>query len=510
MHTRRLESFDIAEAATPFQSLPTAQLQPARQAANEGSPAPSPATGARSLYDALWKANDAPDDALRLRAAEFIERWRKEMRQQPCDLPNSPDGLAAWQQAQLEATGGAYQDYLAARKAGAPRRYFGSRSHALYFLRAVAPTKLVDGAWLYGLLPGITNPHFNDLIVTYVEELGDGDPDKNHVLLYRRLIDALGIVDWAEQDDETYVQGALQLALAACTESLVPEVIGFNLGYEQLPLHLLITAYELDELGIDPTYFTLHVTVDNAAGGHAQRALRAAVENMPALADDGAFWERVADGYRLSNAGFGTTDAIAAFDGHRELLRVLGGRAAEGSMAHSDYCRIEGRTVNQWLADPEAIDGFVAALERKGWLQRNSDPAQSRFWKLLQGEAASMFGVFGDYELQVIYDWLRGDAAADGAAFVRGSAPTAAAPVPPRAFRHVRRAAAAKPALGLAALADAEVELDADVLALRHVLETGDTALQGATLRRLLGPALHWGPAGLEATRHVSRVLHAA
>ncbi|WP_295526009.1 iron-containing redox enzyme family protein [uncultured Pseudacidovorax sp.] len=494
-------------APRSFTSHPLVPPSPVGDAANEAQR--QPADGARTLYEALLHANDRPDDALRTQARAFIERWRSEMRQQPCDLPDSPEGLAAWQQQSLASTGAAYQRYLAERKKRAPRRYFRSRSHALFFLRAVAPTKLVDGAWLYGLLPDAANPHLNDLVLTYIEELGDGDPDKNHVLLYRRLLDSMGIVDWAEQPDEAYVQGALQLSLAACTEALLPEVIGFNLGYEQLPLHLLITAYELDELGIDPTYFTLHVTVDNAAGGHAQRALRAAAENLPALADREAFWARVADGYMLSNAGQGTTDAIASFDRHQALLQVLGGRASEGSLAHSDYCRIEGRTVNQWLADPDAIGGFVAALERKGWLIQDSDPAQSRFWALLQGEHASMFGVFGDYELQVIYDWIRGDAAADGAPFLR-SGPCARAPSPPRAFRHARRAGRGPAPLSLATLAEDGSTLDPDLAELRQVLAGESTVGRGEALRRLLGPAMHWGPAGLEATRHVAQLLRAA
>ncbi|MDQ8001581.1 MAG: iron-containing redox enzyme family protein [Pseudomonadota bacterium] len=503
-------SVSVASAASAqkfAQDLATVASMRASDAANEICAAP--AQGARALYEKLMKTNGQAQDDLRREALAFVDRWREIMQAQPCDLPDSPEGLLEWQQGNLDSTGAAYQLYLSERKAGAPRRYFQSRAHALYFLRAVAPTKLVDGAWLYGLLPDSANPHFSDLLFTYVEELGDGDPNRNHVLLFRRLIDAQGIVDWAEQPDESYVQGALQLALAACTDALLPEVIGFNLGYEQLPLHLLITSYELDELGIDPTYFTLHVTVDNAAGGHAQRALRAAMSNIPALADDGTFWSRVADGYRLSNAGMGTTDAIGGFDIRAELLRVMHGRASEGSSAHSDYCRIEGRTVNEWLQSPDGVAGFVAALERKGWLRQGEDPAQSRFWQLLQGPGASMFGVFGDYEQQVIYDWIRGDAAADGAPFVRETDP-AAAPLAPRAFRHVRRAAHASPALSLAVLSDSGVGLDPDLAQLRKVLESGDSKEQGAVIRRLLGPALHWAPAGLEATRHVSHVLRTA
>jgi hypothetical protein len=469
-------------------------------------PADGAPIGARALYNELWKSNAAPAPHVREAAQTFIDHWRNESRCEESDLPATPDELEGWLQASLTDTGTRYSEYLARRKTGAPRQYFTNRSHALYFLRSVAPTKLVDGAWLYGLLNDSTNPRLSDLIFTYVEELGDGDPAKNHVLLYRRLMDSLGIADWADQPDSHYVQGALQLALAACTDTMLPEVIGFNLGYEQLPLHLLITAYELDELGIDPTYFSLHVTVDNAAGGHAQRALRSALDACPAIADTAAFWKRLEDGYRLSTVGWSTTDAIASFDSQAEFARIIQHRAAEGKAAHSDYCRIEGKTVNEWLAVPRGAGAFLEALERKGWLQRGSNPACSRFWQMLQGESAAMFGVFGDYELQVIYDWIRADAAADGACFTRGTA----ASVPARAFRHTRRLAAAQPRLGLADLSGSPGSLDPNVAELRRSLsEHMDPQQQGALLRRLLGPAFHWSPAGLEATGYVSSIMRA-
>ena len=72
--------------------------------------------------------------------------------------------------------------------ASGPRRYFSTRAHALFVLRSIAPTKLADGAWLYGLLQHWRNPRLSDLVRTYVEELGEGLPDKNHVLLYRNLL----------------------------------------------------------------------------------------------------------------------------------------------------------------------------------------------------------------------------------------------------------------------------------------------------------------------------------
>ena len=92
-------------------------------------------------------------------------------------------------------------------------------------------------------------------------------------------------VQRAGLEDDHYLQGALQLALGVCADEFLPEVIGFNLGYEQLPLHLLITAYELSELGIDPYYFTLHVTIDNASSGHACKAAQSVLNLLPLSSD---------------------------------------------------------------------------------------------------------------------------------------------------------------------------------------------------------------------------------
>jgi hypothetical protein len=49
-------------------------------------------------------------------------------------------------------------------------------------------------------------------------------------------------------------------------------------------------------------------------------------------------------------------------------------------------------------------------MENDGWFKRGQDPKNSRFWKLIHGEKAKMFGVFNAYEQQVIYDWIAADA----------------------------------------------------------------------------------------------------
>ncbi|MDB5861332.1 MAG: hypothetical protein JWQ76_5021, partial [Ramlibacter sp.] len=271
------------------------------------------------------------------------------------------------------------------------------------------------------------------------------------------------------------------------------EVVGFNLGYEQLPLHLLVTAYELNELGLDPYYFTLHVTVDNADTGHARRACQAALDLLPRLDDGGAFWRRVQAGARLAGHGAGTTEVVEGFDLHAEALRILARKARSGSGAHSDYCRVAGRGINDWLRNPLEMGSFVAALEQAGWIRFGQPVEDSRFWKLLQGERAEMFGVFSGYELQVLHDWIRGAASADGRPYAE-AAPTE--PGRPRAtFRALQRHAPES-----AAQADGGL-LDPDLALLREQLAGLDAAGRSALLVRAMSPAQHWTPAGLEATR---------
>jgi len=383
------------QAATVTAAAPIAATPVTRAPASQAS-------SSKSLYFALLES----PEAAREEARNYLRAQIEAARLEPVEFPEAAWQLPGWVQGRSEAVGMAYREYLAARKNGAARRYFTNKSHALAFLKGVAPTKLVDGAWLYGMLPHWENPDFHPLIKTYLEELGDGVPDKNHVTLYRRLLAAHGCEHWENLSDEHFVQGAIQMALAYGADEFLPEAIGFNLGYEQLPLHLLVSSYELNELGIDPYYFTLHVTVDNAGSGHAYKAVQALRNLMAQSSDPAEFYRRVLDGYRLNELGAGTTSVIAGFDLEAELIEILAAKAVVGKNMHSDYCRVAGRSVNDWLMDPAQIPAFLGALETAGWIKRGEEVENSRFWRLIQGERAEMFGVFSSYEQQVLRDWI--------------------------------------------------------------------------------------------------------
>ncbi|WP_189609140.1 iron-containing redox enzyme family protein [Pigmentiphaga litoralis] len=475
---------------------------------------------ARRIYDALSQPTFSArqTDAARDYLKDQLALARELAPELPSDMHDVADALAD----HADNVGLQYRAYLAERKAGAPRRYFTTRAHALHFIRGVAPTKLVDGAWLYGLLSRSGDARYTPLVKTYLEELGDGDPGKNHVVLYNALLDSNDCNTWQTLNDDHFVQGAIQLALATHADEFLPEIIGFNLGYEQLPLHLLITSYELNELGIDPYYFTLHVTIDNGSTGHAHRAVQGMLAAAPKMGDRDAYYQRVVNGYMLNSLGASTESVIKNYSLDAEVLDVLVRKADVGKLVHSDYCRVGGRSVTDWLAEPDQIPGFLAAMEKHGWIKRHQDPQNSRFWKLLQGERAEMFGVFDGYERQVIHDWIAGDALMRPAPRVEGQpAPT----FPPRqlSFRARQRlfntlAVHDDEAVGTAAVEAATgyngkrggEPASEELREFEDQLASASTPAEArAHLIAWMSPALHHTEPGLLATRRFSRQLDA-
>ncbi len=363
---------------------------------------------AKTLYFRLFHGHF--DDARRDQSTAFLSSQLQEAATLPTDLPDDQGALLDWMNAGVESVGVRYDEYLKAREAGGARQYFRNRSHAMHFIRSAAPTKMVDGAWLFGLLRHWRDARFGSLIQTYLEELGEGLPSKNHVVLYKKLLASQGCERWDDLSDAHYIQGAIQLSLAYNAERFLPEIIGFNLGYEQLPLHLLISAYELKELGIDPYYFTLHITVDNADSGHAKKAVDAVADAMPRVGDAEGWYRRVRNGYNLNSLGASTNSLIESFDLDEEMRTIFSRKGVIGQYAHSNYRQIAGRSINEWLSQPDRVLDLIAGMENSGWFLRHQDPQNSRFWKLIEGEKARMFGVFSAYEQQVIYDWIAGDA----------------------------------------------------------------------------------------------------
>jgi hypothetical protein len=216
----------------------------------------------------------------------------------------------------------------------------------------------------------------------------------------------------------------------------------------------------------------------------------------------------VLDGYRLNEPGASTTSVIAGFSLQDELERILAAKAVVGKNMHSDFCRVAGRPVNDWLSTPGQVPDFLAALQAAGWINRGEDPEHSRFWRLVSGERAEMFGVFSAYELEVLREWI---ASAPGA---KPDEPRSRVPSHRARQRTLdrlgqRATAGQQPDRGLIrrhahGRDDAGNELD-----LLEQQVAGAAGKQEAMdlLRQLMSPALHHSAAGLMATRMFSRLL---
>lgn len=172
-----------------------------------------------------------------------------------------------------------YNNYLKRRSNGGQRELFINKAHAYYYIEHIQATKLVDGAWLYNTVKNCSSYTSQILRKIYIEECGEGSKHMNHVILYKQLLNKYNLNNNLYQyNEELFEQGSIQLALGYVDvdveqQDYLPYIIGYNLGYEQLPYHLLVETYELDELGIDNYYFQLHVTIDNSSNGHAAQAI---------------------------------------------------------------------------------------------------------------------------------------------------------------------------------------------------------------------------------------------
>jgi hypothetical protein len=355
----------------------------------------------------------------------------------------SREGLVEFLKAKDVDVTNRWEEYLSRRRAGGPREMFGDKDEAKWWLKQAAPVKYVDGAWL-GHINKITTPFMYRQITKNAwqvmsEELGDGDLAKNHVHVYRELMDDID-AGLPAADSEDFIHPRHNLTEARCWKAamaqltislfphdFLPEALGFNMAYESLPLHLLKTVKELRELRLNPYYFELHISIDNADSGHAAMAMAAVTNYIELVAEQEGeeaahvAWKRVQAGYILAeglpttpespslkvqvNEPFPRTDTEAA------LIEIF---AAKSFVAHKIHCnsrlKIGRRSLVDWL-EPNAFKDtqwqkeFLQDLGNcKPWVIKGSSD-KSRLVKELSWEG-KMFGSFTEKEVEIVKAWI--------------------------------------------------------------------------------------------------------
>ncbi|RDA85197.1 hypothetical protein CP532_2389 [Ophiocordyceps camponoti-leonardi (nom. inval.)] len=356
----------------------------------------------------------------------------------------SASSLQDFIRAELNAVTKGWHDYLVRRKAGRPREMFRNADDARRWLVRMAPVKLVDGAWLGHIHKATTR--FADRHVTRAawqilsEELGDGDLARNHVHVYVELLrlvtnapvaapDSIDFITHPGMDDARVWRSAVaQLLVSLFPHQFLPEILGFNLHFEMLTLETLVTAKELREVGFDPYYFTLHVTIDNVDSGHTAMASQIVTDYLRSVADrEGPAaaqqaWRRVQAGYVLSKNLPSDMSAPTSSPLVGDVLAIFEAKATAANRIHEN-CPMSfgGRSLSSWLdpcafARPEWQMDFLRCLgNTKPWVYKGDSGRSRLVHQLCWG--GSMFGAFTDREVAVLRDWIDGLVSPSGETF---------------------------------------------------------------------------------------------
>lgn len=192
-----------------------------------------------------------------------------------------------------------------------------SRETYAWGIRQFAPAILADGCWLqhFGEAARQDSRLHRLLFRIYAEELGDGRARWNHPAVFRNLLEDLKIYlppatspEFARHPsllDSAFDLPAYLLAISKFPQDYLPEIIGLNLAIELsgLGAGYLRLAEELKYWKIDPLIVTLHLSIDNLAGGHAAMAAESVqihLEDVRLSGGEqamGCAWERVLSGY---------------------------------------------------------------------------------------------------------------------------------------------------------------------------------------------------------------------
>lgn len=365
---------------------------------NLSQPLSQSASPTRDLFYALARGTGVKGACQSAQA--FLDNKLAEAESLESDLPEEIGALSQWLEQRCARVKRGYRAYLADRHAGQKARYFSCKAHALHFLQSIAPSRMVEGAWLYGFLRHWREARFAPLCKIYLRNLGDGDEGCNQVKLYQKLLDQNGCSDWYSLDDQYYVQGAIRLALGHHVDDYLPEIIGFNLGYEQVSLPMLIAAYELSEQAIQPHYFTLHATEDDACVASAIKLLQSLLD---AAADEGqkqVLLHRIRNGYKLHQLGLDIPKIVASFDLQQAFLATMRPCAAHLERVYRIDCMERGIR-GRW-ADSLPLPLLLQQLCNEGWMQPG-DKGKTRLWHVLERD--NLLPASG-YQQQVLLDWL--------------------------------------------------------------------------------------------------------
>lgn len=192
-----------------------------------------------------------------------------------------------------------------------------SREAVIFGQKAFALGSMVDGAWVHRIARAGHDNRRSDamLYAIYADEMGRGDPVKNHLTLIYQSLESMGIrtphiresafLEQKELPDFLYDFSLFQLCIALFPDRYYDEIIGYNLGIEMFGLgaQRIHEMKKLRHYGFDVAYEEAHLSIDNLSTGHARQSADIIItylHDVAAYAGPNAVaehWRRVWRGY---------------------------------------------------------------------------------------------------------------------------------------------------------------------------------------------------------------------
>nr|XP_036577760.1 uncharacterized protein CTRU02_12280 [Colletotrichum truncatum]KAF6784819.1 hypothetical protein CTRU02_12280 [Colletotrichum truncatum] len=395
----------------------------------------------KNMFHKLQNLEDFPEilPAAKELLLSFLEsglsmaRYRNDKRNILSVQEFDPDALEEFLRAERQDILDDFESYCDRRTQGSGPELFTTHREAVDWLKCRAPLNLIDGAWLCRV-HRITTPFAlrtvtRDTWQTLSEELGDAEMEKNHIFLYRKLLQDVGInlpdadtVDFLNprhdmEQEQSWRTAAGQLLISLFPNEFLPEMLGFNLHFESLSGSDLKATRELPEFGISAYYYTLHISIDNADSGHSAMALATIVNFMDIVKRTGILdyqkaWKRIQAGYLLSQS---LNDELTVHDYEERVAEMLYRKAALAQKMHcGSKARIGKRSITEWFLlavnnESSCNDiwgqAFLDDLARsKPWIYRGRSD-KSRLLRELSWNG-KMFGAFTSAETDLFRAWI--------------------------------------------------------------------------------------------------------
>lgn len=309
----------------------------------------------------------------------------------------------------------------------------------------VAPFNLLDGVWLQNIQPAIPSDSVRSrLFSIWADEAGNGEVEQNHANVYDALLKSEDIylpavtsrafIEYPGFLDEAFINPVFQAVVGMFPEKFFPELLGMTLylEWEGTPI-LYSTVKSFERRGIDPTFYSLHVAIDNIGQGHGSLAKEAIELYLADKQEEGGdiavqeAWNRIWNGYvtwaTLSTFGRKFIERALTIDRKQinidlrdpnnpncfpdlnnsvreRMISLVKSRAEIADTVHRAV-NVGGQSLSNLFSEPERLlDSLVDA----GYVDPEH-PRDSKFIRLLDFDGP-MYKIFDRKDIDTILDWI--------------------------------------------------------------------------------------------------------